>query len=87
MPSGHSQSCGFCLGFIYFATYNIYITLFYLFISLCTLIQRVTYKNHTILQVIIGFFIGWLFSYFVYNYGKKILKGIIKAKSDDFALL
>lgn len=87
MPSGHSQSCGFSLAFIYFVTKNINICLFYFIISIFTLTQRVIYNNHTLLQVIIGFFIGIIFGYFVYIYGKKILQGFINYKKDDFAFI
>jgi len=87
MPSGHSQSCGFSLAFFYFVTKNINISLLYFIISIITLSQRVIYNNHTLIQVIIGFFIGILFGFFVYIYGKKLLQGFINYKKDDFSFI
>ena len=85
MPSGHAQNCGFFLGFVSLIFKNIQLTSFYLIISLLSLIQRVKYNNHTILQVIIGFFIGLITSYYIYFKTKQYIVGNLDAKPDDNA--
>jgi len=86
MPSAHAQSVFFSLVFIYLALKNTKITLIYLLICLTTLYQRVKYKNHTILQVIIGSVAGSLIAFAFYNYAKHILKKELKEKPDDGAI-
>ena len=84
MPSGHSQSCLFSAVFIYFSLKNIYILFFYLLISLITIIQRIVYDYHTVLQIIIGSIIGAGFGYFTYYLAKEKIKGRISEKHDDY---
>jgi len=60
-PSGHSQSCAYSLTFISLVFKNVYIFLFYLFITLVTSYQRVQNKNHTLIQVIGGLIFGSIF--------------------------
>lgn len=83
MPSGHSQSVFFSFIFIHLALKNIQISALYLFICLNTLRQRVTYKNHTISQVIIGSLTGSIIAFSFFKYAKHILKGNLKGKADD----
>lgn len=84
MPSGHSQSCIFSTIFIYFSLRNINILIFYLFISLITMGQRIIYNYHTFLQVIVGSIVGACFGYFAYYLAKEKIKGHITEKNDDF---
>ena len=83
MPSGHSQSVFFSFVFIHLALKNIQVSAFYLFICLNTLHQRVTYKNHSISQVIIGSFTGAMLAFAFFKYAKHILKGDLREKPDD----
>ena len=83
MPSGHSQSVGFSLAYILLALQNTHITLFYLSISLITLMQRFEYKNHTFPQIIVGFFLGLFLGYLCFQIAKKMTKGKINGKPDD----
>ena len=83
MPSGHSQSVGFSLTYIFFTLKNTSISLFYAVISLITLMQRFQYKNHSIPQVIVGFLLGLVIGYIFYKLSKKISKGNLKGKKDD----
>jgi membrane-associated phospholipid phosphatase len=90
MPSGHSQGVFFSTAFIYFVFYqlkpnnnNSNIFLFYLFISLVTIVQRVYYKFHTINQIIVGGLIGVGFSYLVYKWATKKLKGSLKEREEE----
>ena len=84
MPSGHSQSSIFSTIFIYFSLRNINILIFYLFISLITMAQRIIYNYHTFLQVIVGSIVGACFGYFAYYLAKEKMKGHITEKNDDF---
>lgn len=63
MPSGHAQHVWFFTSFIYYFVEQPYATLFFTCISVITCMQRVIYKNHTLLQVIIGGVVGILFGY------------------------
>jgi membrane-associated phospholipid phosphatase len=72
-PSGHSQSCAYSLTFISLVFKNVYIFLFYLFITLVTSYQRVQNKNHTLIQVIGGLIFGSIFGIIMFllcNYVK-----------------
>jgi membrane-associated phospholipid phosphatase len=85
MPSGHSQAVFFSVFFIYLALKNIKITALYLFVAFLTLYQRVKYKNHSVLQVIIGSLVGILVAYVFYKYGGHLVKKELKEKTDDYA--
>lgn len=87
MPSGHATGVFYSTAFIFFALKNPYISLFYLIISINTAYQRVKYKNHTILQVIIGAIVGAITGYIAYLFAKKKLVGLLKFKKDDNAPL
>lgn len=74
MPSGHSQTVFFSLVFFFMVTRSIPLLLIMLFIAMCTIFQRVLYRKHTILQVIVGAIIGIILgysSYFLINNYKK----------------
>lgn len=83
MPSGHATGVFYSTAFIFFALKQPYISLFYLIISINTAYQRVKYKNHTILQVIVGSIIGAFTGYIAYIYATKKLVGLLKLKKDD----
>jgi membrane-associated phospholipid phosphatase len=84
MPSGHAQTLLFSTAFIYLALRNKKIFYLYLLISIITLCQRVVFKHHTIIQVLVGSIIGTLFGYFVYYLSGEKIKGRITEKLDDF---
>lgn len=83
MPSGHAQNCLFSLAYIILTLNQPIIGIFYVIISSISLIQIYEYKNHTIMQLIIGSIIGILFAYFVYFTSTKFIIGKINNKKDD----
>jgi membrane-associated phospholipid phosphatase len=85
MPSGHAQSVFFSTVFIYFSLQKSNILYIYLLISLITVIQRVVYNYHTILQVVVGAIVGGTFGYYDYYLAQQKLKGKIRERSDDYA--
>jgi len=85
MPSGHSQLVFYSTIYIYFVLKNIKILVFYLVISLLTLYQRVTSRQHFFSQTIVGAFIGSLMGYGFYKYTRNHLQGSLKLKQDDNA--
>jgi membrane-associated phospholipid phosphatase len=84
MPSGHSQSALFSTMFIYLALKNTRLTFLYLLSSIIIMAQRVEFKQHTILQCIIGGTIGAIFAYIMFYLSGQKMKGIITEKLDDF---
>jgi membrane-associated phospholipid phosphatase len=87
MPSGHAQNCGYLLSFITLVLNDPFITTLYASISIISLFQRYLYRNHTILQLLIGAFIGIFIGYLTYLLGNKYIIGNIKMKKDDNAPL
>jgi len=85
MPSGHSQMTLFSTTYIYLVLKNIPITLVYLLLTLNTLVQRIRYKNHTVMQVIVGGSIGAFIAYIAYTYATNNLVGKLDTKPDDNA--
>ena len=84
MPSGHSQSALFSTVFIYLALRKNNIFYTYIGISVLTMIQRVIYNHHTILQVCVGGLIGCIIGYLFYYLATQKVKGEIREKVDDF---
>ena len=84
MPSGHSQSSFFSTVFIYLSLKKNNIAYIYLAVSLLTIMQRVIYNHHTVLQVIVGAAIGSAIGYLFYYLATENIKGIIREKLDDF---
>lgn len=83
MPSGHAQNCAYSLLYITLALNNPNITLFYSMMTLISIIQRYNYDNHTIIQLIIGLLIGFIFSYFIFFLANKYIFGKLSNKKDD----
>ncbi len=83
MPSRHAESAFFSTIFIYLALKNIKITLIYFFISLLIIYQRVLFKNHSVLQVLVGALVGILFGSFIYYMARQKIIGKLTAKKDD----
>jgi membrane-associated phospholipid phosphatase len=86
MPSGHAQSVIYSTLFVYLILKNKKIALFYVIISLITLIQRVKGLYHSIFQVLVGSLIGFLFAYFIFYMYQQKMTGNLSLKKDDFAL-
>lgn len=84
MPSGHSQSTLFSTVFIYLSLRNNNIGYTYIAISLLTMLQRVLYNEHSVLQVCVGAIIGCFTGYLFYYIANKKVKGQIRVKPDDF---
>jgi membrane-associated phospholipid phosphatase len=57
----------------------------YIVVCIIILSQRVVYKFHSILQVIIGSIIGLLLGYHGFYISQQNLMGIIREKPDDNA--
>ena len=85
MPSGLAQNCGYNLAFINLILNDIFITTLYILISIVSLLQRYLYKNHSMLQLLVGLFIGIGFGYLTYLLGNKYIMGNIKMKKDENA--
>lgn len=87
MPSGHAQNCAYCLSFVMLTLHNPAITTLYMMVTLITVCQRYIYRNHSILQLLVGLTIGTLFGYLTYCVGKKHITGNIKMRPDDYGPL
>lgn len=87
MPSGHAQNCAYCLSFVMLTLHNPVLTTLYMVITLITTCQRYIYKNHSILQLLVGLTIGSLFGYLTYYIGRKHITGNIKMRPDDYGPL
>ena len=61
------------------------ITIFYAIISLLTMYQRIKYKNHSVIQVIVGAIMGAVIGYSFYIYARKTMAGKLKGREDDNA--
>jgi membrane-associated phospholipid phosphatase len=58
MPSGHAQSTGYSIAFLYLVSKSPMLLMITSFIGATTLYQRYVYNRHTIGQLIIGLIIG-----------------------------
>ncbi len=86
MPSGHSQSAAFSTMFIYLALNQTNLLLLYFFVTCITLWQRVHYKFHTLMQVLVGSAVGAGISYYTFYLSHKILVGDLSTREDDSVL-
>ena len=84
MPSGHAQSMGYSVGFIFGIFKNPLITNIYLLLSFATMAQRYLYKNHTILQLIVGFIVGLGVGLGLNKFASAFIVGPVKKKKDDY---
>ena len=84
MPSGHAQNSAYCLVFIMLTLHNPVIITLYMVITLITVCQRYIYKNHSVLQLLVGLTIGSGIGYLMYYIGNKHITGNIKMRPDDY---
>ena len=84
MPSAHAQSAFFSTMYIYLALKKIYFFYIYLFLSILTCIQRITFNFHSLEQVIVGSILGTFFAIPFYFLSNQNIKGNITEKIDDF---
>jgi membrane-associated phospholipid phosphatase len=83
MPSGHAQSTVFSTVYIWLATKNYFITFLYASVSVLSMLQRVKYNFHTIVQIFVGLTLGIVIGYAAYIYAKKLIPGKLFEKPDD----
>jgi membrane-associated phospholipid phosphatase len=67
MPSGHAQTAWYNVGIIMLNKVPIYIKILSIIIACLTIYQRYIYKNHTVIQLVVGMIIGLLLAY-ISNY-------------------
>jgi membrane-associated phospholipid phosphatase len=67
MPSGHAQLAGFALVYIFLSTHSWWIWSLMAGLTAATCIQRVATQAHSVLQVLIGLFIGMVSGLFAYK--------------------
>ena len=78
MPSGHAQSVAFSLIFLFRAVESTFLRVIGTIITFLTLLQRIIYRKHTKLQVLVGFTLGSLMGYVGYE-SHKWLKTILES--------
>lgn len=84
MPSGHSQHLFFSAVYLYLSIgdfYPWYLSL-YSAIGLMTMIERYYFRNHTILQLIVGAIMGGIIGFIVGTVRDKVKPLIVKKISD-----
>ena len=67
MPSGHSQSVAFSLMFLFKAVESNFFRVIGTIMTLLTVLQRINYRKHTKLQVLVGFTLGSMMGYLGYE--------------------
>lgn len=85
MPSGHTSSVIFSAVFVYLSLKKTKWLYVFVPFSLLVMAQRVSYKYHTVPQVLAGAVVGTLVAFCAYNFAEKNLKGSIREKPDDYA--
>jgi len=94
MPSGHAQTTAYSLAFMApvfarnaaaNASTLVFSFLFavYLIIGTITIIQRVMYKHHTVLQMLVGLILGGIIGLSTYQITKYKIQGALRPKKDD----
>lgn len=83
MPSGHSQSVWFSTCFVFLVTRRIELFVCYAIISLITMWQRVKYRFHTLLQVIVGGVLGVGVAYVFFTHTVGLVKETTSGRRDD----
>ncbi len=81
MPSGHSQTAAFSAVFCSLANPSKWVYMATTTLWLITVIQRLTYKNHTLGQVVAGSAIGGLVGFFSFKFSDWLLKSRLFNKS------
>ena len=85
MPSGHTQQTAFALTIAYlFSKKNIYPSIVLL---LLTAVQRYVYRNHTLIQLLVGGIIGILLGYICFYIMLYIEQKIEKILNNNFKIL
>jgi membrane-associated phospholipid phosphatase len=97
MPSGHVQSVFYSFFFLLFSSIFSqkqisieYPTVLWIYMIICiiTMIQRVLWNFHTILQVFCGAFIGAFIGFSIFWISKRKIRGVIsETKPDDNAYI
>jgi membrane-associated phospholipid phosphatase len=87
MPSGHAESVFYSTVFIYLSLKSTYISIFYFIFSLLVCFQRVYFKFHTLAQVLVGSIVGGIFSYIVFYFAQKNIRGRLIPKKEDYGPL
>jgi len=72
MPSGHAQSVGYSIAFLYLVVRSPAVLITTSFIGALTVYQRFKYRRHTISQLFIGLVIGVLFAMVSYEITKTL---------------
>ena len=83
MPSGHTQLAVFITSYVWLATKNAYLTLFYIIVCIIVMYQRVKYEFHTISQVVAGAAAGVVVASLFIKHVKKSNKTALRQKPDD----
>ena len=74
MPSGHAQSIGFSLMYLWLVRTMDSTLILSSFIGALTLYQRWKYRNHSMIQLLVGFLCGSGFAWFVWWAGTKYFR-------------
>jgi membrane-associated phospholipid phosphatase len=69
MPSGHAQSTGYSITFLYLVAHSPALLIITTFIGSITIYQRFKYRRHTISQLIVGLAIGSIVAIISWNSG------------------
>jgi len=83
MPSGHTQSMIYSTLFNYLVFKDVNMSIAFLLLSLLTMVQRVVYNHHTVLQIIAGGCVGILIAFVAFYFAKNNIVGKFTAKKDD----
>ena len=82
MPSGHAQSVAFSLMFLFRSVESTFLRVIGAIMTFLTVLQRITYRKHTKLQVLVGFTLGSLMGYVGYE-SHKWLKATFESLKID----
>jgi len=75
MPSGHSQNVFYCISYLLNCIpRNIDWVLLSFMIGLITIWERYIFHNHTVMQLLVGAILGFVFGWIVYIIGVNIRK-------------
>lgn len=90
MPSGHAQGVFYSTTFLFLVFFtnpiksvSYLVLLFYLFIVLITILQRIYYQFHSVDQILVGGLVGTIFAYFVYIITNAQKKGVLKKRAEE----